>query len=203
MISLLMMLLIMIACLYYGIIYQDAGMLTVLFAIGILVAISFVELISRVFTMHCNLQVPIVMVDKGQKIRIQIATRNTGILPVGKIRVRLKIKNVLKGDEQRIWHMIPGVRCGRNVYEISWMPEDAGAYEVRLEKITIQGIFGFMSITKRSKAFVLFSVLPQIHSMGMRLNCYNIHRRHTGNLYQKFKSSYSLVSESHIQNFIL
>lgn len=37
--------------------------------------------------------------------------------------------------------------------------------------------------------------------MGMRLNCYNIHRKQTGNLYQKFKSSCSLVSESHFQNF--
>ena len=154
---------------YCGIVYQDAGLLTVLFAMGMLMVISFIELIIRCFTLKCSLQAPIAMVDKGQKARIQIKTRNSGFFPVGKLRVRLKIKNVLKGDEQCVWHLIPGVRCGSSAYEFSWEPENAGAYEVKLEKIRIQGIFGFTFITKKIKAFVLLSVLPQVHAMGVEV----------------------------------
>ena len=178
----------MIACLYYGIIYQDAGMLTVLFAIGMLVALSFVELISRFFTLRCNLQVPIAMVDKGQKARIQIVMKNTGLFPVGKVFVRLRIKNVLKGDEQRIWHMIPGVRRAKSIHEIFWEAEDSGAFEVRLEKIRIQGIFGFMFITRKSKAFAFFSVLPQIHSMGIEVKSSTKNFQGDADVFDEFRS---------------
>lgn len=167
MISLLLTLLIMVVCFYYGVMYRDPGILTVLFALGILAVLSLIELVFRRFTFRCYANIPIAMAEKGRPIELLIETKNSGWLPVGKVKVKLSVINVLKKEKEQVWLTLPGAPVGRKKYAFPLEVDSAGAYDVRIEKVRVYGLTAFIFMNKKSKERASFCILPEIHSMNL------------------------------------
>ena len=106
----------MVVCLYYGVLYEDTGILTVMYALGILVIVSILEIVARFFTFRCYSQIPISMAEIGKPIELLIKTQNKGFFPVGKVRVRVSVRNALNKVKETSWHTLPGVPLGNSQY---------------------------------------------------------------------------------------
>lgn len=188
MISLLLTLLVMTVCLYYGVLYEDVGLITALFVIGILALVAVMEIIWRMVTFRCYSQIPIGMAEIGRPLEILIKTRNKGLLPVGKVRVRISITNVLTREKETEWQTIPGIPFGQGQFVVKVTMAAAGAYEVRIERVRIYGLTGFISFTKRSKDLSTFCILPEVHSMGIEVKDSTKNFRGDADVFDDFRS---------------
>ncbi len=188
MISLLLTLLVMVVFLYHGVLYEDIGLLTVVYALGILVVISLIEIGFRFFTFRCYTHIPIAMAEIGKPIELLIKTRNKGLFPVGKVKVRVSVKNVLKNKTEKQWFTLPGVPLGNHQYSFKIVVDSAGAYDVRLEKIRLFGLVGLISFTKKNKDLTTFCILPEVYSMGIEVKDSTRNFRGDADIFDDFRS---------------
>ena len=55
-------------CLYYGILYENTVIITVAFALLLLLGFSVLEVLYRRFTTRCKMEIPISMTESGKPI---------------------------------------------------------------------------------------------------------------------------------------
>ena len=169
MINVLSILLIVGACFYFGILYRNPVMLTIGYALLILVAVSFVELVYRFFTMRCNIDVPISMTEEGRPVHAVLKIRNKGFLPAGKVEVKVENKNVLQKKGSAQWLAIGDVALGERKHAFDINIKGAGCHDILVSRMKIYSLLGLVYTTKRCKDFCSVLIMPQIHSTGVQI----------------------------------
>lgn len=169
MISIMLVLLIVAACFYIGILYTNSIILTIGYTLLLLLGVSIVELLYRFFTMTCRIDVPISMSEEGRPIGVVIKIRNKSILPAGKAEVKIESKNVFQKKGKVQWIPISNVSTGEKKHGINLEIQGAGCHDILVTRMKIHSIFGLIHLTRRCRDFSSVLVLPKIHSVNVQV----------------------------------
>ena len=170
MVNLLITLLIIAVCFYTGIIYVNTSILTVGYALLILLSGSALELIYRFFSGKCFLEIPVSMVEKEEPLEINIKFLKRSLFGAGKMKVQVQIQNALQSRGKRRWITLSGEVDAQRSRNFSVVMKDAGFYTVRLKKIRIYSLTGMVYIHKRCAGEGSFLILPEIRAMGVMVS---------------------------------
>lgn len=154
---------------YYGVYYEEPGILVVMYAMAILVGLSVIEGIYRLVTNRCYVEVPISMAEIGKPVEVIIRTHNRGLFPGGRVRVFVRVKNPLKKKSQKQCYDLSGVPVGHHQHVFKVVPDEAGAYDIEILRIRLYSLFGLVSFSKKSKDRTSFCILPEMHSTSIRV----------------------------------
>ena len=169
MVSIIIVLLIVAVCFYLGILYTNTIMLTIGYALGILLFLSIVELIYRIITMKCYIDVPISMTESGRPVGVNIKIRNKGVLPAGKVEVQVKNKNVLHKNGKSQWIAFEDVSAGERNYSIKMELKGAGCHEISLTQMKIYSLFGLICLKRKCRDFSSVLVMPEVYSANVQI----------------------------------
>ncbi len=170
MFNLLVSALITVACFYYGILYENAPIITVGYTLLVLIVLSWIEVVYRMFTVKCHLDIPITMVDQNMPVSVIVKMNNKSFLPCGRADVRMRIRNSLAQKGKIRWFSIPSVSKKKSQYKFKVVLHGAGSHEVELIKLRIHSTLGLVTMTKRCKDFGSILVLPEIHSVPLQIS---------------------------------
>ena len=162
--SLLISLLITAACFYYGIIYENVAIITLGYAMLLLIAVSVIEVIYRLVALKCHLEIPITMAEQNMPVTVVFRIENRGPFPGGRVDVRMNIRNFLAKSGKTRWFTIPEVPAKNSTHSFKVLLFGAGSHEVELIKLRVYSTLGLFSMTKKCKDFGSILVLPEIHS---------------------------------------
>lgn len=169
MINMIITLFAIAACFYTGILYEHLTILLCGVALSILLIVSIVEVVYRLFTMKCHLDIPISMAEQNRPVDIGIRIRNAGEIVSGKVKVCLSIHNALEKKGKNTWVTISNVYRGNLRYDVPIIIEEAGNQEIELKKIRIYSFTRLVHVTKKCKDFGSVMIMPKIHSLGIRI----------------------------------
>lgn len=169
MISIISVLLIVGLCFYIGILYINPVILTIGYALGILMAVSLVELVYRCFTLKCYIDVPISMTESGKPVNVVVQIHNKSIFPAGKVEVRIVNKNVFHQKGESRWITLDNVSIGKNKQMIKLVINGAGCHDITASHMRITSMFGLLSLKRRCKDFASVLIMPEIHSTGIQI----------------------------------
>lgn len=145
-------------------------MLTIGYGIGIWLVFSIVELIYRYFTLRAYVDVPISMTEEGHPFSVVIRIKNRGILPAGKVEIRIENKNVFQKKGKVHWLMIPDVSMGECKKVLKMQLQGAGCHDILLTQVKIYSLFGLICISKKCRAFSSVMILPEVYSMNVQIS---------------------------------
>lgn len=169
MFSIIIVLLIVALCFYLGILYTNSIMLTLGYALSILLFISVVEVIYRLFTMKCNIEVPISMTESGRPVSVNIKIRNKGFLPAGKVEVRVENKNVLHKRGKRQWIAFDDIPVGEKKYHMKMRLKGAGCHEISVTQMKIYSLFGLICLKRKCRDFSSVLIMPEVYSSNVQI----------------------------------
>lgn len=169
MVSIIIILLIVVICFYLGILYTNTVMLTIGYTLGVLLFVSVVELIYRIFTMKCHLEVPISMTESGRPVTVNIKIRNKGILPTGKVEVRVEHKNVLHKSGKSQWISLSDGSVGEQKHSIKMALSGAGCHEISVTQMKIYSLFGLIYLKRKCRDFSSVLIMPEIYSTNVQI----------------------------------
>ena len=169
MISIGIILLIVALCFYLGIIYTNTVILTIGYALLVMLALSVLELVYRFFTVKCYIDVPISMSEEGRPVNAVVKIRNKSFLPVGKVEIKVETKNVFQQKGQAQWVSIPNVSMGEQKHGISLEIKGAGCHDILLKQVKIHSMFGLIYLTRKGRDFSSVLILPDIHSVNVQI----------------------------------
>lgn len=162
-------LLIIAVCFYIGILYENARIVLVGVALGILLVFSMIEVLYRIFTVKCHLEVPISMAEQDMPVSIGVKVQNKGLLSCGKIKVRMCIHNAMEKGKKKSWFFIPGAYRGESRYDFPIILKEAGCHEIEMGIIQFYSLTGLFYFSVRQKGFGAISVMPKIHSLQVQI----------------------------------
>jgi len=168
-VSIGIVLLIVGICFYLGILYTNTAMLTIGYALGILLFVSIVELIYRLFTMKCYINVPISMTESGRPVGVDVKIRNKGVLPAGKVEVRVENKNVLHKKGKAQWIALDDISLGERKYHLKLKLKGAGCHEISVTQMKIYSLFGLIYLKHRCKDFSSVLIMPEVYSANVQI----------------------------------
>ena len=169
MISILSILLIVALCFYIGILYTNTVILTIGYALLLLLGLSIVELLYRFFTMTCRIDVPISMSEEGRPVGAVVKIRNKSILPAGKVEVKIESKNVFQKKGSVQWLTMPNVTVGEKKHTVHLEIKGAGCHDILVTRMKIYSLFGMIYLTKKCKDFSSVLILPNIHAVNVQV----------------------------------
>lgn len=140
------------------------------YTLVLLCIISVLELVYRFFTIRAFLQIPISMAEKNMPVNAVVKIYNHGILPAGKVAVKLRISNSVQEGGKNQWITIPDVGLGETRHEMKLQFKGVGCHEVEVRNIHIYGLFGLGYITKNCKDFASVLVLPEIYFSSIKIS---------------------------------
>jgi uncharacterized protein (DUF58 family) len=158
------------ACFYWGILYENVTILICGVALGILLLLSVLEVLYRLFTIKCHLEIPISMADRNKPVSIGIRVDNRSGITCGKVKFRLSIHNTLESKGKKHWITLQNVYSDNLRYDVPILITAAGCQEVEIRKMRIYAFTGLVYLTKPCKEFGSIIVMPQIHSVGVRIS---------------------------------
>lgn len=170
MVSIGMVLVIIAFCFYLGILYTNPPMVLLGYTLAALGVISVLELVYRFFTIKAFVDIPISMVEPNMPVVVVVKIRNEGILPAGKVVVKLRISNSLQTGSKSQWITVNDIGVGENCHEVKLTFHGAGCYEVEVQRIRIHSLFGLVNIKKKCKDFGSVLILPDIHFSAIRIS---------------------------------
>ena len=169
MISIFVVLLIIGACFYLGILYTNTVMLTIGYALILGLAASFMEMIYRLFTLKCHVNVPISMTEAGKPVHVVVKIKNKSILPAGKVEVRLEYKNILQRRGKAEWIEMDNVSVGESRCHKQLLLKGAGCHEIIATHMRIHSITGMITIRKKCKDFSSVLIMPEVYSTNVQV----------------------------------
>ena len=107
MINLLISLLIMAICLFYGILYENTSIIMIAYALLILLLVSIVEVLLRFFTTSCRMHLPVVVTEENTQIQLLLKLQNKGFLPGGRVDAHVAIRNVFHEEGESYVFTVP------------------------------------------------------------------------------------------------
>ena len=162
-------LLVIAACFYVGILYENVKILLCGTALAILFVLSVLEVLYRLFTMECHLDIPISMTDQNQPVNIGVRINNQGAITSGKVKIRLSVHNALEAKGKKTWASVPNAYPANLRYDFPILIGEAGCQEIEMKKVRIYAFTGLVYFTKRCKEYGSVIVMPEIHSIGIRI----------------------------------
>ena len=169
MLSVGVVLLIVGLCFYLGILYTNQVILTIGYALMILLVISLLELIYRLFTTKCYIDVPISMSEDGRPVNAVVKIRNESILPAGRVEVKIESKNVFRKKGMVQWVSISKVPRGEKKHGVSLVIKGAGCHDICVTQMKIYSVFGMFYLTRKCKDFSSVLILPNIHALNVQV----------------------------------
>ena len=164
MVSLLISLLITAVCFYYRILYENTVILTLGYALILLLLFSVIEVVYRLCTLKCHLEIPITMAEQSQPVSIVFRIKNNSIFSGGRVDVRMKIRNSLAKKGKTRWFTVSQVEPKTSRHTFQVVLYGAGSHEVELIRIRIHSTLGLFSVTRKCKDFGSILILPEIYS---------------------------------------
>ena len=170
MVSIGVILLIVGCCFYLGIIYTNPTMVLLGYTLSALLLVSVVELVYRFFTVKCFVQIPIAMAEQNAPVAVTLRLRNRGLLPIGKVAVKVCVSNSMQSKGRCEWVNLDDVGIGETTHVMKLAFRGAGCHEVEVQQIKVFGLLGIGYIKKKSKDYASVLILPEVHFMSVRIS---------------------------------
>lgn len=159
-----------LASFYYGIIYENPTLITIGYGLGTLLILSVIEVIYRMFTIKCFLEIPIAMAEQDVPVTVAFKLKNNSFLPTGQVDIRMTIRNYMARKGHTDWYTVAGVPKGRSRHDSKVLLYGAGSHEVELIRMRVHSLFGLFSLTKKCTDYGSVLVLPEVHPMGISIS---------------------------------
>ena len=169
MVSIGVILLIAGMCFYFGTLYINPVMLNIGYTLLLLLAVSVLEIVYRMFTLECYINAPLSMTEDGYQLSVVVKVRNKGVLPTGKIEIEIKDKNVFQKRTNLHWITIGDVPAGEKKYSFKMQIEGTGCHEIVASKMKIYSLFGLVHLKRSYKDFTSVLVMPKIYPIGVQV----------------------------------
>lgn len=167
MVNLIITLLLMAVCFYLGIIYVNTGILTVGYAMGILIIVSLAEVIYHYFYVRYQLEIPISMAEKGMPLEVMVKVKNDSSIPVGGIKVHTTMKNSLRKQGESQWIFLPATLNNNDRRSFSMTLEEAGYFSVGVDRIRVYSLTGMFYVNLRCKEEAFCLMLPEVQALSI------------------------------------
>ena len=167
MVRLLISLVVAILCLYYGVLYENTIIITVAFALLLLMGFSVLEVLYRRFTTKCYLDIPATMVENNKPVPLVFRVTSKSLFSAGRMDIKVGVRSSLATKSTTQWLSIPQIAAGNRRYEFGVVINGAGRQEVEVTRIRFQSTFGLFSMKKKCKDAGTVLILPEMHSIIM------------------------------------
>lgn len=168
-------LLIILVCFYYGILYGNEKILLVGFALLLLFLFSLAELVYRYLTLSAHMELPISIAEQKTPFSVGICIKNKGCIPTGRMRVWMGIKHTLEKKYTFDWMSISAVDCKKEAFDAKIVLQQAGYHEIVIKKIRIYSVTGLLFVNQSCQDGVSVLVMPKIHPIGVKLTEHTLH----------------------------
>lgn len=199
--SIIIVLLIIAVCFYYGILYVNSKILLVGFALLLLFLFSFAELIYRYLTVSAYVEIPISIAEQEQPFHMGICVNNKGRLPMGRMGVCMGVKNRFELKEKKDWISFSGISCGQAFFDTKVVLKQAGNHVFFIEKIRLYSIMGLLSIKKKCIDVGSVLVMPKIHAIGINITEQTRHFIADAEIYDAFRAGHDVTETFEIRNY--
>lgn len=147
---------------YLGMIYLSESFLMLAIAQAILLILSFGYLCYQTRRISGKLNIPITVLEKGEKLRGEVVLSSTTRLPLGRISMKLRCKRRGSNTGKTIW-----LELKKEPFELPL--QEVGCFEVELVSMRVYDLFGLFFLVKCTKGGELVLVLPTIRAVPVRL----------------------------------
>lgn len=160
----------MLICFYVGILYCNQAILTIGYALGMLLLLSVVELVYRCFTIKARVNIPISMAEIGKPVNVVIRIKNKSRLPAGKIAVKVENKNVLETKGKKQWITVEEVGTKVHKHSTKMTFDSAGCHEVLISHMKIYSSFGLIYMKCKCKDFSSVLIMPEVYATNVQIS---------------------------------
>lgn len=109
------------------------------------------------------------MTEQGRPVNVIIKIRNKGILPAGKVEVRVENKNVFHKKGKAQWLTISDVSKGECRHQVKLLLKGAGCHEILVTQMKIYSVFGLISVKRKCRDFSSVLIMPEVHSTNVQI----------------------------------
>lgn len=170
MISFIVGLIVTAVTFYIALIYSSATLGLLGFAEAALFVMAFVFLLLSRRKISASIQIPIAVVNPGEKASVLVQTENRGRLACMKIRYRIRIDSSFISKKRGSWYAGDVVYPGKNVQQELIYPQYAGNYIFTLEKIRIYDLTGIFFMDKKIKKCANVQVFPELVGISVQIS---------------------------------
>ncbi len=146
---------------YLAMIYGSTALALVGFAGSFFLIFSYIGLFWMKKKCSARMEIPLILVQQGEKIMIRLQTEIGGRLQPGKVRCQVEVRHVFSGKKKKKWFF------GNSEYQ--YRIKQAGSYEVCLKKIRIYDLSGFFYVTGKTDQNIIVDAMPEIYDIPVQL----------------------------------
>lgn len=170
MVSFIVGFIVIIVTFYIALIYSSATIGLFGFAETVLFVMAFLYLLLCRRKISSAIQIPIAVVNPGEKISILVQTENTGKLACMKIRYKIGVGRSFKSKKKKNWYAGDVVYSGKNIQQQQVYLKSVGNYVFTLEKIRIYDMTGIFYMDKRIKKHATVQVFPELVGVSVQIS---------------------------------
>lgn len=169
MIRLLGSLVVAVLCFYYGVIYQNAMIITIAYAIVLLAGVSVLEVVFLALATKCRMEVWGEPAESEKPFSLSFHMTNKSPFSIGKMEFRVGIQSTIfhRKDFRRM-SVLEG-KPGTNTYTFDVVISGAGRYEITASYLYFTSFTGMFRAKKKIRECREVLLLPQIHALNMEI----------------------------------
>ncbi len=154
---------------YLAIMYESAAIMLVAYLQMALFVVGIIGALFRKRTLKGRIDVPVGVSEIGKENLVKVTVTNLSVIPVVRMKALLRVEDTLSGNVTQEWVKLSEVSRGENSFMRSVILPSAGNYEITLEKLRAYDWTGLLYSDVRVNSSGRIQVLPELHSMPVRL----------------------------------
>ena len=194
-------LLIILVCFYYGILYVNAKILLVGFALLLLFLCSLAELVYRYLTISAHMELPISIAEQETPFHVGICIKNKGRIPTGRMRVCMGIKHALEKKETFDRVSISAVDCNKESFDAKIILQQAGYHEITIKKIRIYSLTGLLFVNQSCQDRASVLVMPKHYPIAVKLTERTMHFMGDAEIYDTTRPGHDVTETFEIRAY--
>ncbi len=155
--------------LYYGILYQNTFIITIAYALFLLIGISVLEVVYCYFNTECHLEIPVSLVEADKPVDLVCRITNKGYFGGGRMELLLGVSNFLTEKPQREWLAIPQLKKGTQAYDFELSLYGAGRYDITVSKLRLCSSFGLFALSRKCHQEEVVLILPGVYAIPIEM----------------------------------
>lgn len=158
-----------IVMVYFAIMYENVAIMLIAYLQVALFVAGLIGALLRKRMLKARLNVPVGVSEIGKENLVKVTVTNLSVIPVVRMKALLRVEDTLSGNVNQEWVKLSEVLRGESSFMRSVILPAAGNYEITLEKLRVYDRTGLLYSDVRVNSSGRIQVLPELHSMPVRL----------------------------------
>lgn len=155
-------LIVLAVTIYLSFIYHSVSILMIAITEGCIMLLSFCYLLFQTRRISGKLNIPISVLEQGQDLRGEVRINCVTGLPIGRICMKISCRK--RGEKRG-----KTIRMDLGMEQFALPMREVGCFEIELVSMRVYDLFGLFFLVKCPKGGEMVLVLPQLHTLPLRL----------------------------------